>query len=261
MTTHHKDACRCGSGKRYKHCHLPADQARARRGWIAGIGAIALLLVAGAAWGVYSRWQEARLLEGGGGGDSLRTQGVVAGGMPAGSDVSGAGSPAPQGAFGGISPGGRNAQAPLPASPGGSIPMGQSSSQALQPGENPTPWQYDVARNRHYDPRPGHMHWHNGAPPADTSNIGITTTGGSNPTVSVGGSGNVTVTPSGGSGLTPNVTTRTTPITSAGSTPLAPGENPAPWEYDKAKDRHFDPRDAHRHWHAGPPPAVSERGK
>jgi len=29
---------------------------------------------------------------------------------------------------------------------------------------NPTPWQYDAATDRHYDP--GHRHWHSGPPPA-----------------------------------------------------------------------------------------------
>ena len=254
MTTHHKDLCRCGSGKRYKHCHLPADQARARRGWIIGIGAAALLVVGVAAWGGYARWQEQRARELGTSVDSLRAQGAASPGGAMGGDVTGTTSPAPSGTFGNMSPGG------LPPSPTGSLPMGQSSSSAVMPGENPTPWQYDVAKNRHYDPRPGHQHWHNGPPPADTSTaVGITTTSGT-PSVSVGGGGSVTV-GGGTSGLKPTVTTTTTPITSAGSTPLAPGENPAPWEYDKAKDRHFDPRDAHRHWHAGPPPPVSERGK
>jgi hypothetical protein len=35
------------------------------------------------------------------------------------------------------------------------------------PGEHPKDWEYDVAKNRYYDPRPGHMHWHTGPPPAD----------------------------------------------------------------------------------------------
>jgi hypothetical protein len=127
--------------------------------------------------------------------------------------------------------------------------MGPSSSSALAPGENPAPWQYDVAKNRHYDPRSGHQHWHNGPPPSDTSQAGG---------ISTSGPGTVTVT-GGGAGLTPTVTTKTVPMT-GGTTPLAPGENPAPWEYDAAKNRHFDPRDSHRHWHSGPPPPVSERG-
>ena len=32
---------------------------------------------------------------------------------------------------------------------------------------NPTPWQYDPATNKHWDPRPGHVHWHTGLPPAE----------------------------------------------------------------------------------------------
>ncbi len=32
---------------------------------------------------------------------------------------------------------------------------------------NPTPWQYDPATNKHWDPRPGHVHWHSGPAPAE----------------------------------------------------------------------------------------------
>jgi hypothetical protein len=55
------------------------------------------------------------------------------------------------------------------------------NSGALAPGENPKDWEYDVARNRHYDPRDGHKHWHTGPPPVDpnapmpTPNIIVTT--------------------------------------------------------------------------------------
>jgi hypothetical protein len=59
------------------------------------------------------------------------------------------------------------------------------NSGELAPGEHPKPWEYDVARNRYYDPRPGHMHWHAGAPPADpnaptpTPQVTVTTPDGS----------------------------------------------------------------------------------
>ena len=251
MTTHHKDLCPCGSGKRYKHCHLPTDEAKRRRAWMVAIGALAAIVVGVGAWGAIQRGQAARTA-------ATRTESGTAGGLAPGAgagggDVSGAAAPTPSGAFGTVVPG-RNSQAPIPMSPAGSITPPRASSGALAPGEHPTPWEFDVARNRYYDPRPGHEHWHTGPPPADTSKVV------SSPTVATPGGGGASpiVTVGGGSA---KVTTTTVPVTNSGSAPLAPGENPAPWEYDRAKDRHFDPRDAHRHWHAGPPPAVSERGK
>jgi hypothetical protein len=235
MTTHHKDDCPCGSGKRYKHCHMASDGARKRRLLIAGFSLVGALVVGVAAWGAITQWQAGRAA--GGSANAPATTGA--------GDVSGATAPAPSGAFGSLVPG-RNSQAPIPTSPTGAIVPMPGANTALAPGEKAVPWQYDVAKNRHYDPRPGHQHWHNGPPPADTSQAVGTTTG-SGSTVTVGG----------GSG---GITTSTS-MQSSGNTPLAPGENPAPWEYDQAKNRHFDPRDAHRHWHSGPPPAVSERGK
>ena len=235
MTTHHKDACRCGSGKRYKHCHLAADQAKARRGWMTAFGALGALVVGIAAWGGIAHWREGRA-QAGGGRDSLRLPagGPVAGG---GGDVSGSNPPAPSGAFGSLVPG-QDAHAPIGAGAGSSLPSRAASSNELQPGEHPTPWQYDVARNRHFDPRPGHQHWHNGPPPSDTTGAI------SAPTVTVGGA---------------NTKVTTSIVPAPGSMNLKPGENPAPWEYDKAKDRHFNPNPGHRHWHAGPPPPVSQR--
>ena len=82
---------------------------------------------------------------------------------------------------------------------------------------NPSPWQYDVVTDRHYDPN--HAHWHNGPPPADP----ITSLLGSN-------------------------------STSGGQVPAPPNiPNPQPGQYDAATDRHYDAN--HAHWHAGPPPA------
>ena len=55
-------------------------------------------------------------------------------------------------AFGGVQPGvaGRS---PTPTQQG-SRSCRRSGDNAVKPGENPNPWEYDVARNRHYDPRP-----------------------------------------------------------------------------------------------------------
>ena len=248
MSTHHKDACPCGSGKRYKHCHLAADQARARRGWGAAIAAVILLVVGAGAWGAMRQWQAGRDLERGRLGVGGDTLGGARPGAPGGAgDVAGATSPAPQGAFGGVVPG-RNNLPPLPATTARPLVSPGGGSSGVLPGENPVAWQYDVAQNRHYDPRPGHQHWHSGPPPGDTTGA-VPTGGSSSPVVRVGsGSGATTV--------TPNVVTR--PVQPS-SQPLAPGENPAPWEFDAAKNRHFDPRDGHRHWHTGPPPAPDQR--
>ncbi|HEY0967613.1 MAG TPA: SEC-C metal-binding domain-containing protein [Opitutaceae bacterium] len=35
----------------------------------------------------------------------------------------------------------------------------------LPGGATPAPWYYDTTLNRHWDPTPGHNHWHNGPPP------------------------------------------------------------------------------------------------
>ena len=81
---------------------------------------------------------------------------------------------------------------------------------------NPSPWQYDVASDRHYDSN--HAHWHSGPPPANatSSSIGASSTSGSQ----VSAPANIT--------------------------------NPSPWQYEAVTDRHYDPN--HAHWHNGPPP-------
>ena len=231
MTTHHKDDCRCGSGQRYKHCHMAADQAKARREWMTAIGIVGALIVGVAAWGAITQWRAGRAA-GGGAGDSLALPGT--GRIPGGGgDVAGTSSPAPRGAFGTLVPG-QNAPPPI----AGSADLGTAAPNALLPGEKPVPWHYDVARNRHYDPRPGHGHWHDGPPPSDTSSTL------SAPTVTVGGGASASAKVT--SSLPQNME-------------LAPGENPVAWEYDKAKNRHYNPNPGHRHWHSGPPPPPAER--
>jgi hypothetical protein len=85
---------------------------------------------------------------------------------------------------------------------------------AATPG-SPTPWQYDKATNRHWDPN--HKHWHDGPPPSNRE------------------------TPSSAPALT------ATPDTS-------PGETPAPWTYDAANNRHWDPNHNHWHQGPPPKP-------
>lgn len=40
--------------------------------------------------------------------------------------------------------------------------------------------------------------------------------------------------------------------------PAAP-TGPQPWEYDEERNRYFDPRAGHGHWHQGTPPPEDER--
>ncbi len=44
-----------------------------------------------------------------------------------------------------------------------------TSTTVIQPGDtdilNPQPWQYDPVTNRHWNPLPGHQHWHSGTAP------------------------------------------------------------------------------------------------
>jgi hypothetical protein len=46
---------------------------------------------------------------------------------------------------------------------------GKGGGEALQAGapmRQGKPWEYDAASNMHFDPSPGHQHWHQGPPPA-----------------------------------------------------------------------------------------------
>lgn len=38
------------------------------------------------------------------------------------------------------------------------------------------------------------------------------------------------------------------------------GVTPAPWEYDPIQGRHWNPNPGHEHWHDGPPPPPDARG-
>lgn len=79
---------------------------------------------------------------------------------------------------------------------------------------NPTPWQYDAATHRHYDPN--HAHWHSGRPSTD-----------------------------------PDQTVRQPSGTEVSAPPNI--FNPLAWQYDTATDRHYDPNHAHWHSGLPPP--------
>lgn len=230
MSVHHKDACPCGSGKRYKHCHLPSDAARRRKASLAVLIVIGAVVVGAAAFGAMTQWQSGR--------KNAPAAGADSGAIPPGGDVSGVPAPTNPGAFGIVQPG-LSGRPPIPQSTAGSvIPVGGNQG-ALAPGEHPTPWEYDVAKNRHYDPRAGHQHWHSGPPPADTAQAVVIAPR----QIKLDEKGNViseTASRVAGSAAT------------VGSTALKPGETPKPYEYDKAKNQYYDP--THGHWHSGPPP-------
>ncbi len=241
MSVNHKDACPCGSGKRYKHCHLGVDQARRSKTSLAGILVIGAIVIGAAAFGAMNQWQLGKKNADLAGADSgLVPPGGRTGGATTGGDVSGTPAPTGGNAFGIVQPG-ATGRPPIPQSNAGAvIPIGNSG--ALAPGEHPTPWEYDVAKNRHYDPRPGHQHWHNGPPPADTTQAVVVAPR----QIKLDEKGNViSETASRVAGSTMTV----------GSAQLAPGEKPQAWQYDKAKNQYYDPTVGHQHWHSGPAPA------
>jgi hypothetical protein len=210
MPVHHKDPCPCGSGKRYKHCCLPREAARRQRTLtFAGLGFLAV--VTGAGLVLARRGDQAR--------DTAPASGPLSGGT--GGSPFGTLTPGTNAPPGTVAGAGAGSQVATPTSPAGSQP--------LAPGESPKPWHYDVAGNRHFDPRPEHNHWHTGPPPP---------------------AGQRTSSP-----VTTQTTQSTGGVSVAANEPLKPGENPAPWFYDQANNRHYDPRPEHRHWHPGAPPA------
>lgn len=71
----------------------------------------------------------------------------------------------------------------------------------------PEPWEYNPITNQHWDPRPGHEHWHAGPPPDD-------------PVAAMQGG-----------------------ATGGGTA----GATPQPYEYDAINDRHWDPAHGHWH--------------
>ncbi len=96
---------------------------------------------------------------------------------------------------------------------------------------NPAPWQYDQVTNQHWDPTPGHVHWHSGLPPA---NPGAASPG----TTNLGAAGvAATLLQSG----TPDI------------------PNPQPWQYDPVTNKHWNPLPGHQHWHDGTAPPPDQR--
>ena len=110
------------------------------------------------------------------------------------------------------------------------------STSTLNPGiPNPTPWQYDPVTNKHYDPTPGHVHWHTGLPPGDP---GAAIPGATLPGATL-----------------PGATTSTNPLQLGN--PAIP--NPLPWQFDPVANKHWNPLPGHAHWHSGPAPPPDQR--
>jgi hypothetical protein len=164
MATHSKDSCPCGSGKRYKHCHQPIDAARRRNLIVFGGLVVALVVAAWFAipWIMAKTGAGKRAVAGAVAADSAARKELEA--APGAAGVVGTAGARGAAAIGVVNP---NGVAGPPLRDPNALTLKPPNSGELAPGEHPAPWEYDVARNRYYDPRPGHMHWHSGAPPAD----------------------------------------------------------------------------------------------
>lgn len=104
------------------------------------------------------------------------------------------------------------------------LPVAQTSS-------TPKPWEYNPITNQHWDPTTGHNHWHAGPPPADRIATGLP---------------NLTV--------LPNLNVSTTQPSAEANSLIPSLQNPEPWQYDQASNKHWNPTPGHEHWHDGPPP-------
>ncbi len=129
---------------------------------------------------------------------------------------------------------------PAPAAP---APLAAVPTTAALTGQ-PKPWEYDAAGNRHWNPEPGHQHWHNGPPPVPGQSTGSTTLSGPFTAGAPANLGPISLAPGGPQPVTP---------TPAGPQP----GDPEAWQYDAANNQHWHP--GHRHWHPGQPPPPEQR--
>ncbi len=134
-------------------------------------------------------------------------------------------------------PGTDASRAPLVSRGATAPPAGANAPPgALEPRD----WQYDPRQNQYWDPV--HRHWHNGAPPLDTAAFADSERHVSSPGAS----------PETTAGPAARPTAPPTP-----TTPVVVKPEPAPYFYDAATNRHWDPN--HHHWHDGMPPPESLR--
>ena len=258
MPVGHKDPCPCGSGKKYKHCHMKKDLEKHQHGgWIL-VGTVVVLGVAviyfansgGLPWG----------------GDRART--------PASSSL-----PLTTGAspMTGTIPGTDTTSAPGTPGTAAATSAASQDQSPLPGGATPQPWQYDAPRNRFW--YPDHGHWHDGPPPDPSQRVTTTTTpagsaasrdqsplpGGAPPQPwQYDAPRNRFWYPDHGhwhDGAPPDPSQRATATAAQTTTPavdqspLSDGITPTPNYYDGAKNRHWVA--AHSHWHSGRPPAAA----
>ena len=143
MTVYHKQPCPCGSGKRYKHCCLGKDVARRRSRFILTLG-LGAGIVGALTFYAYSASRKAT--------EAPTTQTVT---IPTSPNAT--------------------TQTVTTTKGGGDVQV--KPGVPLAPGEHPAPYEYDAARDLHYDP--AHGHWHHGRPPANptpTSQPNVTVT-------------------------------------------------------------------------------------
>jgi len=99
---------------------------------------------------------------------------------------------------------------------------------------NPEPWEYNASTNQHYNPLPGHEHWHDGPPPQNPA-----------------GTLNTATLPVPVQQQVPTVPTAA-PVQPAGDP--ADG-SPEDWEYNAGNDSHWNP--VTQTWDAGMPPVEA----
>jgi len=98
---------------------------------------------------------------------------------------------------------------------------------------DPEPWEYDPVRNQHFDPTPGHGHWHDGPPPDRAG-------------------GNLVPSATPDAGGLPTLPPLDLAEPAPAPAPAAQAGDPGAWDYDAENDRHWNPNT--RVWDQGMPP-------
>jgi hypothetical protein len=231
MSVRHKDPCPCGSGKKYKHCHLKKDLEKRQHGVWMLLGAV---VVIGAAVLYFA----------------------LGGGVPWGGGRAGA----PAGTSLPVTTGAPPVTGTTTATGATTVASAASKDQSPLPGGGaPQPWQYDAPRNRFW--HPDHAHWHDGPPPDPSQRTAAT------PTTSGTAPATAAVPPGAAGQPRATVTRLPDPVSNAMSkinqpapvavdqTPLPGGLMPTPNYYDAVKNRYWSAE--HYHWHPGRPPAAA----
>lgn len=144
------DPCPCGSGLKYKSCHAGKMRlsVSGRPGWLWGIVGLVVVAIALVIMRSQSR-------------------------TPAPSMVM-----TPPSSSAGLAPPPATSALPNPVA---TNPAGPPITTSLPGGATPQPWQYDAATNKHFDPSPGHGHWHDGPPPPPEQRMAASAPAGATP--------------------------------------------------------------------------------